>query len=861
MQRIYKHIGPGERVALAKLAVEHLERQGRPLRIAVDISIWQFQIQSGQGGKNPALRTLYYRLLRLLALSIQPLFIFDGPHKPPFKRGKKTASGAACLPDFLTKELLKRFGFPYHTAPGEAEAECALFQKQGVVDAVLSEDVDTMMFGCSLSLRNWTAEGVRGNKSPSHVNVYRAGTTKENAGLDSEGMILVALMSGGDYIPAGVPGCGPKTACEAAKAGFGRELCEIPIGDDARLVEWRERLGHELRTNERKLFRQRHRAMKIPESFPDMTVLGYYMRPAVSSIERVEKLRDEIRWSSEVNVPELRLFVADAFNWSFLPGAKKFIRGLAPALLIHQLNTRNASPERDEDTLEANESAEALLVKAVCDRRSHWNTDGMPELRIAYIPNEIVRVDLDVEEEEDVQTSSASGDEQQGLEGDLDARDHTQSPSKKCGASIYDPNQVEKIWILETFAKLGVPVLVETWEEEMRDAKKFASRKARVKKTLSQPKAGTKEGAMDGYVKLTKPISARIPVKDNATKQIPGDQQPDHTSTSTTVGSYSSPGRRALSENRRLLGQKTQVETEKTVRQRKPRTKSRPRAQISPPSLKDTTTNPWTLSQRPPDTLHFRSPTRYSALGIYPPDDFESSDRPQTSSTLAQDNQSDLISPPASPSSRKRHSRPITPVSVTESKPSASAAQHSGISTPSRNSIWFSTPKARNHTELSARKRRSPLEECNELYQSGQLITPTSKRRETLLDKYVTSGQETPIAKNVNRKLISSNPGAQSDIGANAPASNPSTLPSPSALVSPRMLDQINDDDADFSDDPMAALEAPDSPSHVGRRRRLIALRESLEGAWKHLEPWEGRMEMAKGVYGGVEVVDLTTGG
>lgn len=80
---IYGELGPGERIALSKLAVEHFERTGRPLRIAVDISIWQFQIQSGKGGSNPALRTLYYRLLRLLALNIQPLFVFDGPHKPP----------------------------------------------------------------------------------------------------------------------------------------------------------------------------------------------------------------------------------------------------------------------------------------------------------------------------------------------------------------------------------------------------------------------------------------------------------------------------------------------------------------------------------------------------------------------------------------------------------------------------------------------------------------------------------------------------------------------------------------------------------------------------------------------------------
>jgi hypothetical protein len=46
---IYKEIGPGRRVALSKLAVEKYEETGRPLRIAIDTSIWLFQIQASKG--------------------------------------------------------------------------------------------------------------------------------------------------------------------------------------------------------------------------------------------------------------------------------------------------------------------------------------------------------------------------------------------------------------------------------------------------------------------------------------------------------------------------------------------------------------------------------------------------------------------------------------------------------------------------------------------------------------------------------------------------------------------------------------------------------------------------------------------
>jgi hypothetical protein len=46
---IYDEIGSGERVSLTKLAIKKFEETGRPFRLAVDISIWQFQIQNGKG--------------------------------------------------------------------------------------------------------------------------------------------------------------------------------------------------------------------------------------------------------------------------------------------------------------------------------------------------------------------------------------------------------------------------------------------------------------------------------------------------------------------------------------------------------------------------------------------------------------------------------------------------------------------------------------------------------------------------------------------------------------------------------------------------------------------------------------------
>ena len=851
---IYKEIGPGERTALSKLAVEHIENAGRPLRIAIDISIWQFQIQSGEGGKNPALRTLYYRLLKLLALSIEPLFVFDGSQKPPFKRGSKTNLHAACLPNFLTKELLKCFGFPYHTAPGEAEAECALLQKEGIVDFVLSEDVDTLMFGCTLSLRNWTAETVRGNKGPTHVNVYHAATTKAKTHLDSEGMILVALMSGGDYTPAGIPGCGIKTACEAAKAGFGHDLCKLSRKDSNGLQQWREKLERELRTNDSKFFRQRHNALKIPESFPNMTVLSYYTNPVVSSADKVSKLRDEIKWDSEVNVSGLRMFVSEAFDWQYLSGAKKFIRGLAPALLVHRLIQRSTAGMYNDDNLETKELNEKGLVKAVSSRRVHWNTDGTPELRIAYIPADIVGLDLSIEEEGDFQgyINDLSGDEQ--LISGVENPGRSQSPTKKRGPSTYEPTAIEKIWVLETYIKLGVPLLVETWEEDMRDPKRFATRKARQNKMMS--KSGPKSGAMDQFVRITKAGICQARSKGKPAVTEADEPHPPVFPGPVTATASQRTSTAALTENRQPVGRKVKnkrgkntlrkenVPTPKATTPLKENKSCCPR-QLPSSSPVDININPWTLSKRPSDTYGFKPSTRYSALGIYPSDDSENIHQPPERKLNDEKNERSYASPSASPS-RKRHARPTTPISDGEEKQSLLQYQETTMD--------VSTPTARDRNDPSPRKKHSPLQLVNHPHTSGGLLTPKTLRTDISGDKVVPVPGEPLTSQRVNRKLEFTSPKASPV--PDSPASGTSSLPSPSALLSPTAPKEVRDVRVGLVSSPTVRTCA----NKTKPTKKLVALRASLEGAWKQLEPLEADPSFVKAVYSSVEVLDLTAG-
>jgi holliday junction resolvase YEN1 len=483
-------IGHGQRISLAKLSAEYYSKNERPFRLAIDISIWLFQIQSGKGGSNPALRTFYYRLLRLLSLNIHPLFVFDGPNKPLFKRNKKVGGPGvrvASVPEFLAKQLLKQFGFPWHVAPGEAEAECALLQRENIVDAVLSEDVDTLMFGSGVTLRNWTAEN--STKSPTHVDLHLAEETKAKSGMDREGMILVALMSGGDYVPEGIPGCGPKVACDAARAGFGRELCALGRSDRTGLAAWKEKFLHEIHTNQSKYFSRKNKQFAIPDDFPNREVLGFYTHPCVSTPDKLVKLRQELQWDQSIDFAALRSFASDAFDWRCIGGAKKFIKNLAPALLIRELRLEGGKQEQlDVDEQEAKEKH---FAQAIHGKRNHNTTDGELEYRITFVPERLVPIDLSLEDEDDdfipaggaVEDGSDAESEFMALPSSTPAVAESDVPTspKKRNFKPFDPAQPEKLWILKPFLQVGCPLLVEDYEASQRDPKELLKqrRKAR----------------------------------------------------------------------------------------------------------------------------------------------------------------------------------------------------------------------------------------------------------------------------------------------------------------------------------------------------------------------------------------------
>jgi flap endonuclease-1 len=167
-------------------------------RIAIDISILIYRIiisvrNSGadytnqKGEITSHILGLFNKTVELLGNGIIPVYIFDG--KPPDIKNKtienrkqirkkaleklETATTELDKIKYLKrsstiskeqweqcKELLIMMGIPFINAPEEADSQCAWLAKMGLVDGVLTEDMDILTFGSPKIIRNLTSHKI-----------------------------------------------------------------------------------------------------------------------------------------------------------------------------------------------------------------------------------------------------------------------------------------------------------------------------------------------------------------------------------------------------------------------------------------------------------------------------------------------------------------------------------------------------------------------------------------------------------------------------------------------------------------------------------------------------------------------------
>ncbi|HJJ92109.1 MAG TPA: flap endonuclease-1 [Methanocorpusculum sp.] len=194
---------------------------------------------------------LLFRTANLVEKNITPVYVFDG--KPPefktatlekrrqvrenaaaeYERAVKEGDSEAARKYAMAsskvdayvkdsaKELLTALGIAWIQAPSEGEAQSAFMTQKGDVTYAVSQDYDSLLFGCETLVRNVTISGkrrIRGKVISVYPERLTLSDTLSKLELTREELIQAALLIGTDY-NSGVSGIGPKKALKIIRAG------------------------------------------------------------------------------------------------------------------------------------------------------------------------------------------------------------------------------------------------------------------------------------------------------------------------------------------------------------------------------------------------------------------------------------------------------------------------------------------------------------------------------------------------------------------------------------------------------------------------------------------------------------------
>ncbi|KAF9460488.1 hypothetical protein BDZ94DRAFT_1238453 [Collybia nuda] len=565
----------------------------RGYRIGIDASIWFFHAEYGREGENPVLRTLFFRCATLMHSPFLPLFVFDGPLRPDFKRGKKINKASSKLIPGM-KAIVEAFGFEWRTAPGEAEAELAYLNRIRVIDGILSDDVDNFLFGATTVIRN-PSNNLSGNKAnpvlnaagkddKNHTKVYRLAdiTAHPNVRLTRGGMILIGLMKGGDYHPGGLARCGPVIAHGLAKCGFGDTLFEAAKNLSreelvAFFVPWRHELRQEISTNSQGHIGKKHPALAktIPDSFPDIDVLLSYVDPITSETMGKGDYYNSLTWGKEPDLGKLAANCELSFEWGYKEAIIKRFRTIIWHSVVLRILRRAAlnmdakaghpqtllttpckkgaaglepvgTPSKmiakyfSSLTLgtlhgypsDCEEGEDERLIIKIHSSRNHVSTDGILEYRLEIAPAQLVRITV----------SGIKGlRTPEGPDEWVDDLDDDDDEGGKKGTKKPPPNPEShmRVWMPACMVRLVEPGLVAEYEAIQAKKLERKSAKGRPKfggKTQATviPEPSLESPTSEGDFPIIKPKAAR-----KATPKVQATSDPKAVAFSRTLSSKS----------------------------------------------------------------------------------------------------------------------------------------------------------------------------------------------------------------------------------------------------------------------------------------------------------------------------------
>lgn len=234
-------------------------------------------LKDSHGNVTSHLNGLFYRFSKLMQYEIKFIFVFDG--KPPDLKLKERSRRAELKNDAekkyeeareredldemkkyaartskLTKdmiadakELIDALGMCIVQAPSEGEAQAALIVKNKHAYASLSQDADSLIFGCPLVVKNLTLSGRRkqaGKLSYDTITpeLISLNDTLKTLDITLDQLIVISMLTGTDYNIGGIKQIGNKTALKLVKKyGDGEENFDKLFKD----TKWEEHFDYD----------------------------------------------------------------------------------------------------------------------------------------------------------------------------------------------------------------------------------------------------------------------------------------------------------------------------------------------------------------------------------------------------------------------------------------------------------------------------------------------------------------------------------------------------------------------------------------------------------------------------------------
>ena len=218
-------------------------------KVAIDASLFMYKMLINMRNNDQSYLTskdgkvvshitgIFYKTANYLAVNITPIYVFDG--KPPVNksdviknRHQKVSLAKEEIENTesqvmknhlekqtvrLTKEhvddikqLLDLMGVSYVQANGEAEAYASEMCRKGMVDYVVTEDMDTLAFGCPKMIRTCLDRSI---KRKDVISVIDLEEVMKGFKMTYEQFVDVCILCGCDYC-SNIPRIGNKTALQ-----------------------------------------------------------------------------------------------------------------------------------------------------------------------------------------------------------------------------------------------------------------------------------------------------------------------------------------------------------------------------------------------------------------------------------------------------------------------------------------------------------------------------------------------------------------------------------------------------------------------------------------------------------------------